>query len=80
MSQDQENGVSLTEFRRKKLPPEMDDEMLITTSELIRALKLFFDQNNFVISPKSLSDRVILSATLDDRYALLLSLELFKLP
>jgi hypothetical protein len=80
MNPTQENEVSSAELLVKSKLKGMADEMLPTILELIHVVRSSSDPTSSAIYQKLLSGQTIRSLASNERYALRLSLELYKLP
>ena len=76
----QESEVCSLESQVKSKLQKTSDEMLPMILELIHVARSSYDLTNSAIYQKLLSGQEIRSQTLNEKYVLRLSLELYKLP
>ncbi len=80
MNHDLANEVSLVEWQVKSKLHSMSEEMLPMILELIHVVKSSSDPTNSATYLKLLSGHPIRSQVSNEKYALRLSLELYRLP
>ena len=80
MNHDLVNEVSLVEWQVKSKLHSTSEEMLPMILELIHVVKSSSDPTNSVICQKLWSGHPIRSLVSNEKYALRLSLELYRLP